>query len=383
MSERYDVTDLTIIIPSLNPDEKLIKTLDGLLDKGFKKIVVVDDGSDQMHQTPFHYAEIKGCTLLVHTENKGKGRALKTAFEHCLHTEDCIGVITVDGDGQHGSEDIYKCGSVMLALNKVVLGCRDFSEPQVPFKSKYGNNITKFAFKTLCGMRISDTQTGLRAIPVKFLADMLGIGGERFEYETNMLLEMNSRGIPWVEQKIETIYLDDNASSHFHPFKDSWKIYKNIFKYSLSTIFKYSVGSLLSSFVDLAAFTAVLYFLGSYIMPNTTARIYVATIFARVVSSYLNYSFNKQIVFKSTSKLSLLKYYVLCVTQMVVSAGFVSIIASLLPTNVIGKTTIKCFVDIILFFCSFVIQKKWVFRVDEGNSTGTTSHMRPNECREE
>lgn len=229
-----EITDITIIIPSLNPDEKFHRTLDSILEKGFHNIVVVDDGSDENHKEPFQYAEAKGCKVLVHPVNKGKGRALKTAFEYCLQQEDCIGVVTVDGDGQHGADDIYQCGAVMLCLDKVVLGCRDFSEPQVPFKSKYGNNITKFAFRALCKIQISDTQTGLRAVPKKDLTAMTEIAGERFEYETNMLLEMKSRDIPWVEQKIETIYLDDNASSHFHPFRDSWRIYKIIFKYSLS-----------------------------------------------------------------------------------------------------------------------------------------------------
>jgi glycosyltransferase involved in cell wall biosynthesis len=228
------VTDITIFIPSLNPDEKFHRTLDSILEKGFHNIVVVDDGSDQNHKEPFLYAEAKGCKVLVHPTNKGKGRALKTAFEYCLQQENCIGVITVDGDGQHGAEDIYRCGLVMLDVDKVVLGCRDFSEPQVPFKSKYGNNITKFAFRVLCRIKISDTQTGLRAVPIKYLPVMPEISGERFEYETNMLLEMKSKSIPWIEQKIETIYLDENASSHFHPFRDSWRIYKIIFKYSLS-----------------------------------------------------------------------------------------------------------------------------------------------------
>ena len=178
MSER-NVTDITIIVPSLNPDEKLIGTLDGIMSKGFKHIVVVDDGSDAQHKQPFEYAREKGCTVLVHEVNKGKGRALKTAFEHCLTLPDCIGVITVDGDGQHAAEDIYRCGQDMLYYNneRVILGCRDFSQEDVPFKSRYGNNITRFAFLLLCGIKISDTQTGLRAIPAEFLRAMIEYKG--------------------------------------------------------------------------------------------------------------------------------------------------------------------------------------------------------------
>ena len=133
---RGNVTDITIIVPSLNPDEKLIGTLDGIFEKGFKKVVVVDDGSDEQHKQPFTYAKEKGCTVLVHEVNKGKGRALKTAFEYCLTDAGCIGVITVDGDGQHAANDIYRCGEAMLAAEnkRVILGCRDFSEEQEPLR---------------------------------------------------------------------------------------------------------------------------------------------------------------------------------------------------------------------------------------------------------
>ena len=254
MGER-NVTDITIIVPSLNPDEKLIGTLDGIIKKGFKKIVVVDDGSDEQHKKPFEYAKKQGCTVLVHEVNKGKGRALKTAFEYCLKDSECAGVITVDGDGQHAPNDIYKCGEAMLLHNnqQVILGCRDFSEDHVPFKSRYGNWITRFAFFALCGIKLSDTQTGLRAIPAQFLQAMLAYKGERFEYETNMLLEMKTQGIPFSEVKIETIYLDENASTHFHPFRDSFKIYKIIFKYSISS------GA--SAIIDLLLFYIALYVL--------------------------------------------------------------------------------------------------------------------------
>ena len=358
MSERT-VTDITIIIPSLNPDEKLKKTIDGIIGKGFRKIVVVDDGSNEAHKAPFEYAREKGCKVLVHEVNKGKGRALKTAFEYCLTCPDCIGVITVDGDGQHGADDIFNCGKEMLRQNnqKVILGCRDFSAENVPFKSKYGNNITKFAFRFLCGIKISDTQTGLRAIPAEFLKAMTEYKGERFEYETNMLLEMKARGIPFTEVKIETIYLEDNASTHFQPWRDSIKIYKIIFKYSLSA------GA--SAIVDLLLFYLALYGLelfGISTPDNTELTVLLATIFARVISSLFNYSVNRKVVFCSASRNSFVKYYILCAAQMLVSAGLVAVLSSLCMAGKFGKLLIKLVVDTCLFFVSFGIQREWVFK---------------------
>lgn len=353
------VTDITIIIPSLNPDEKLMKTVEGILGKGFHNIVVVDDGSDEEHKKPFEYAAERGCKVLVHEVNKGKGRALKTAFEHCLTCSDCIGVITVDGDGQHGADDIYNCGKEMLRHNnqRVILGCRDFSEENVPFKSRYGNNITKFAFRVLCGIKISDTQTGLRAIPAQYLKAMTEYKGERFEYETNMLLEMKSQGIPFSEVKIETIYLDDNASTHFHPWRDSFRIYKIIFKYSLSA------GA--SAIIDLLLFYIALYgleLLGISTPENTELTVLLATVFARVISSLFNYSVNRKVVFGSASRNSFVKYYVLCAAQMLLSAALVALLSTLCMAGKFGKLVIKLVVDTCLFFVSFGIQREWVFK---------------------
>lgn len=356
---KRNVMDITIVVPSLNPDEKFISTLDGIIGKGFRHIVVVDDGSDEQHKKPFEYAREKGCKVLVHEVNKGKGRALKTAFEYCMTCSDCIGVITVDGDGQHAPDDIVRCGQEMLDReNKhVILGCRDFSQENVPFKSKYGNNITRFAFLLLCGIRISDTQTGLRAIPAEFLPAMREYKGERFEYETNMLLEMKSQGIPFSEVKIATIYLDENASTHFHPFRDSFKIYKIIFKYSLSS------GA--SAILDLLLFYIALHafeLLGMDATLKAELIVVLSTVIARVISSFFNYTVNRKVVFRSASKNSFWKYYALCIVQMAASAALVAGLTYLIPAGKFGKTVIKLVVDTGLFFASFGIQREWVFK---------------------
>ena len=60
---------------------------------------------------------------------------------------------------------------------------------------------------------------------------ILHIDGDRFEYEINVLLDFSKRKIPIKEIEIETVYIDNNSSSHFKPIRDSFKIYKQIFKY--------------------------------------------------------------------------------------------------------------------------------------------------------
>ena len=110
--------------------------------------------------------------------------------------------------------------------DKVVLGCRDFDQPGVPPRSVAGNKTTSRMFRLIYGIRLSDTQTGLRAIPRFCLERFEKIEGERFEYETNMLLQMKRQGIDFLEQAIETVYDPEDYSSHYHALKDSWRIFK-------------------------------------------------------------------------------------------------------------------------------------------------------------
>ncbi len=347
---------ITVIIPSLNPDEKLVQVVNGLIEKGFEDILLINDGSDEEHMKPFEtVGKYKQCHIVNHNVNKGKGRALKTAFEYCLENrKDIDGVITVDGDNQHSAEDIYACSKKMVELkNHVILGVRDFSGENVPPKSKFGNNMTKFVFRVFCGLKITDTQTGLRAIPFEYMKLMTDIKGERFEYETNMLLEMKQSQIPFTEVGINTIYIEENASTHFHPIKDSIKIYGVILKFLMS--------SLLSSLIDIAAF-AILSVIFDKL--ETATRLLIATVGARIISSMVNYTFNRKAVFKSSAsvKKSMLRYYILCVIQMMVSYSLVWGVTELLSIGNALTVLSKVIIDTCLFVISFKVQRMWVFK---------------------
>ena len=227
-----DLSKISVVLPSLDPDEKLHAVIDGLLEYGFTDIILVNDGSKPEN---LHYFEEEVAAhpdiihLLHHEVNKGKGAALKNAFRYFLENRpDGFGVVTVDGDNQHHPEDTRHCCERMLETGHLILGCRDFTLDHVPARSRFGNQTTSAIFKIFVGMTLSDTQTGLRAIPRADLETLTTIKGDRFEYETNMLLAMKSNGIAYEEVKIRTVYIEENKSSHFHPIRDSWRIYKLI-----------------------------------------------------------------------------------------------------------------------------------------------------------
>ena len=355
---------VSVIIPSLNPDEKLVTVVDSLIRKGFGDIVLVNDGSDESHMWPFEkVGAYKECTILTHDVNRGKGRALKTAFEYCIsNRKDYDGVVTVDGDNQHQADDIYNCCEAMIREDKVVLGVRTFDGDDVPFKSRFGNNLTSFVFKAMCGLNISDTQTGLRAIPYRYLQTFCDIEGERFEYETRMLLEFKRSDIPYMVVPIKTVYIEENASTHFNPVKDSIKIYKVIFKYTFSkTAPKYVLSSLASWVIDNLIFNLLEIFL---VMITISLRLLVSTVIARVISSIFNFTMNKKLVFKSDkdTKSAAVRYYILWFCQMIVSYLLVYIFTKLLASGNVAVAITKIIVDVVLFVISYNIQKRWVFK---------------------
>ena len=224
--------DFIPIIPSLDPDDKLIKLVNDLIENNFKKIIIVDDGSPD--KTIFNKLDEKDeVVLLTHEVNKGKGAALKTAFSYYKDNlmNKYKGVVCVDSDGQHSISDTINIGNVMIKENKFVLGTRLFNTKATPLRNKTGNRITSNMFHKLYGVYLKDTQTGLRAIPNRLIDFHLNVEGERFEYEMNVLIDLVKNNEEIIEENIKTIYLkNSNRRSHFKVVRDSYRIYKILFK---------------------------------------------------------------------------------------------------------------------------------------------------------
>lgn len=345
--------NITAIIPAYNPDKKFHTVIEGLIQAGFKHIIVVNDGTDKKFLSLFDKIEKnKKCVLITHEENFGKGRALKTGFKYFLkHFPNDIGVVTLDADNQHKVKDVVKCAKALKENpNKLILGVRNFDGENVPKKSKLGNKATSLAFKLFCDLNISDTQTGLRAIPSIFVEKLLNTVGEKFEFETNMLLDTKVYGVKIIEVPIETVYINGNTTSNFNPLTDSFSIYKVIFKF------------MCSSFSSIICDYALFILLGIIFdfLPHAFSLL-IATVVARLISSFINFSLNRKLVFKNEAKFkkSIIKYYILVATNILLS--YVGIY--LLTTNLnFNEVVAKMLMDVVLFMFSFKIQIKWVFK---------------------
>ena len=360
-----DLSKISVVLPSLDPDEKLTATINGLLEHGFTDIILINDGSKEknLHYFTDAAAAHPEITLLHHAVNRGKGAALKTAFNWFLvNRPHSLGVVTADGDGQHHPEDTRACAQHLLETGRLTLGVRDFTQPGIPARSSFGNKTTSGVFKVFVGMTISDTQTGLRAISRKDLKTLLPIEGDRFEYETNMLLALKHHSIPFDEVKIRTVYIEENASSHFHPIRDSWRIYKLI----LAHFFRYTLVSVSSAVIDnglYALLSALLY--GAQLLTGPALTV-ASTVGARAVSSLFNFYMNKNVTFRSKTGTAgaLVRYYALALPLLAAQALLTQGVYSLLQiseSQVGLRTLIYAIVMTVLYIASFVIQQRWVF----------------------
>ena len=224
---------LSVGIPCYNSMDYMANAIESvLICKEDVEIIIVNDGSDSSEIFD-NLGKNKECVILTHEFNKGKGCALKTAFSYYKEnlSGKYEGVITLDADGQHAISDVINISNVLVDNKMFILGTRLFNTKETPLRNKMGNKITSKVFEQLYGVYLKDTQTGLRAIP-NYLIDLhLKTHGERFEYEINALIDLVKSYEKILQIDIETVYLENsNKKSHFNPFKDSYRIYKILFK---------------------------------------------------------------------------------------------------------------------------------------------------------
>lgn len=336
---------IVVLIPAYNPDKKLLTVVKELEHINYLKIIIINDGSYENKKWIFN--QIKNnpkIILLENAVNLGKGAALKTGLNYFIaHFNDQIGIVTADADGQHLIKDILKV-SEALKENKesLILGSRIFKK-NIPFRSKFGNILTKYFFNFSVGSKLKDTQTGLRGIPTNFIKKILEIKSNGYEFEMEMLYKAIDNRVSVKQIPISAIYEDHNISSHFDPIKDSYRIYKIIFKYSLT------------AFVS-AGFDYVLFLSFFYIFDN----IIISSIIARVISASLYYLLNKKAVFKSKKKTlkSLIGFVILIIINPLVTGIITNLLDSLFGVSpLIGKIIAES----IMFFINFIMQYKFIF----------------------
>lgn len=217
-----------VLIPAYEPDEKLIPLVRELTDNGLS-VLVVDDGSGENYRHIFDQVRDQA-TVLTQKRNGGKGSALKTGMRYLWdHVPECEHVITCDADGQHAVKDVLRVQHTLHAGNSFVLSVRQpRKDAKVPLRSRVGNSLSRIVYALLTNRFLPDNQSGLRGFKRLHIEWMLKVEKNNYDYEMNVLYYAAKKGLHITTIPIETIYIDDNASSHFNPIKDTVRIYKSL-----------------------------------------------------------------------------------------------------------------------------------------------------------
>ncbi|MGX6600588.1 glycosyltransferase [Micromonosporaceae bacterium Da 78-11] len=328
---------MIVLIPAYEPGPTLTDLVCRL---AHHTVVVVDDGSGPGYADVFAAVRALGAEVLTLDRNRGKGRALKTGFAHIGEHHPGRDVVCADSDGQHRPDDIEAVSRHVGASGAaLVLGVRRFTGA-VPARSRFGNAVTRVAFRLVTGLDLTDTQTGLRAYPAWMVPWLVGVAGERFEYEQRLLLRAARERLPIAQVEIATVYLRQNASSHFRPVRDSVRVYGPLLAFAGSSLLGFAVDAAV-----LFALTAL------------TGNLVLSAVAARLISATVNYRVNRAYVFGAGQGRSALRYGTLAVlllgANVLLLEALTSVTGSLVAAKLLTEAT--------LFAASFLAQRHLVF----------------------
>jgi putative flippase GtrA len=332
---------MIILVPSYQPTLRLVDVVAGIRAAvPWLTVLVVDDGSGSDYAPVFEAARTAGARVLGYPVNRGKGHALKVGFRYAMHRWPGEPVVTADGDGQHSTADILRVAEAVRDGEAIVLGGRRF-RGEVPLRSRLGNAVSRRLFRAASGLAIHDTQTGLRGFPAASLGWLTTLQGDRFEYELTVLLDASSAGFAVEELPIDTIYLDENASSHFRPVRDSVRVMLPMMRFAASSFTAFVLDTVLLQLLYVA-----------------TGSLAISVVGARVTSATVNFVTNRQLVFGGREHGHLRRHVI----------GYFSLAIALLAVNyalLLGLTTLgvpllaaKILTEAVLYIASFVVQKR-------------------------
>lgn len=336
---------MIVLIPAYQPDERLIALIQALqVADPTVRLVVVDDGSGAASQPVFDNACALGAIVLAHTPNRGKGYALKRGFDYIAEAFPGADVVCADCDGQHRPDDIMRVARALETGGEdIVLGVRAFSGA-VPIRSRFGNDFTRRLFGLVTRRTIHDTQTGLRGYSSATLPWLLTIPGDRFEYELSVLLSATRLRMPIREVAVETIYLEHNASSHFRPLQDSWRIMRSLLTFAGSSLLAFAIDT-----------TALL------LLNAATGSLVFSALGARAISSSINFATNRNLVFSDRRDkhigVEAGQYWALVVVLLALNITLLSVLTQVGISLFVAKIV----TEFGLFIASFRIQRRFVF----------------------
>lgn len=240
-----------VVIPAYEPNNNLVELVKTLSFQGYG-VLVIDDGSGEKFKNIFEKVSLYPNTFVIANEcNMGKGATLKHGISRIREFfPECRIFVTADADGQHRVEDIDKVRAELESNARMVLTVR-IRKGKIPFRSRFGNDLSKFVYTILTGHYFTDNQSGLRGFRIEDSEWLTRVRGSKYDYELNVLFYADKQMIPITTIPIDAIYIDDNKDSHFSPVRDTILIYRRLFSTawpSFATVITWGAIMLIVSF---------------------------------------------------------------------------------------------------------------------------------------
>ncbi|MDD3628168.1 MAG: glycosyltransferase family 2 protein [Actinomycetota bacterium] len=229
MKEKNKNTRIAILIPAYNEEKHIKNVIESCFEYGLD-IIIVDDGS-----TDSTLKVIESITApenlkiipIKHPVNKGKGQSLKTGFSYIINNN-YSGVITLDADGQHDTDEIKNFLKIIEAEKPdLIIGNRLGNTKNMPFIRLATNVFTSWIISCIAGKKVSDVQSGFRYINSEVLKN-IKLETHNFDTEPELIIKSAWSGYSIKNIPITTIYHKD-FTSNVDPFTDTIKFFRLVF----------------------------------------------------------------------------------------------------------------------------------------------------------
>lgn len=214
-----------IFIPTCIPSKEMVVLINQIVnrDDNLKNdIIIVNDHVEDIDNNKY-FNELKKLNIKIieNTYPRGKGSAIKSALNYCLENNARYALFA-DSDGQHDFEDVLNIHRLGESTKSFVIGSRNF-DSNVPMRNKLGNKLSSFLFYAVSGIKLKDTQCGLRYIPRRFFKMLVKLNLQNFDFEMYSLFKIIQID-KIIQEDIKTIYSKENYITNFRVFIDSFKI---------------------------------------------------------------------------------------------------------------------------------------------------------------
>ncbi len=212
-----------VVIPCYNSGDRVRGAVMGALTH-VARVVVVDDGCTDGSMDALVDMPVE---IVCFPHNRGKGHALIAGIRTALALPDVAVIALMDADGQHDAAELPGLFAYFLGEDAdLLIGARRFEGATVPWRSRFGNQVTAWVMARLCGRRLPDTQCGFRLLSPVFARHFVEhTPGGRYETEMRMLLLAIQQGFRIASAPIATLYEPGNPTSHFRKVRDSLLVY--------------------------------------------------------------------------------------------------------------------------------------------------------------